>query len=103
GADVDGQRMQIGSMTATAQPSWLIAVDEAEGAYLEPYLLAQYIRDFGFTKTPGAANDPDAVLLGVGAYGYYGDGVSGSIEATRIVGREDQTATSARATVRVDF
>ena len=99
----DGVRTQLGSLSATAQPAYLIMVDEGDGFFVEPFLLGRYDYDFSITKVRGEANDRDAFLVGAGANLFYGDSLSGTVEASQTLGREDKGATTARATVRVDF
>jgi len=103
GLEFGSVRTNLGSVSVTAQPSYLFTVDAAAGDFIEPYILGQYSYDFSQTKVAGAANDPDEVLLGAGVNGFTGDGLSGAVEFSRTVGREDNTATSVRATVRIDF
>jgi len=76
---------------------------DAGDTFLEPYATFEYGYDFAITKIPGATNDRDAFRIGGGANLYAGESISGAVEATRMLGREDQDETAARATLRVDF
>ena len=93
----------LGSVSVTAQPSYLIEVDASEGFFVEPFLLGQYAYDFTITKTSRSSNDRDAFVIGGGANLFHADGLSGTLEASRTLGREDRSATTARGTIRLDF
>ncbi|MEM6492512.1 MAG: hypothetical protein AAF684_11520, partial [Pseudomonadota bacterium] len=100
---VGSQRTDIGTASLILQPSYLVTIDEFAGMFVEPYALFEYGYDFEITKIQNATNDRDAFRIG-GGFNFYGaDGLSAAAEATRMLGREDQDETTARATVRVDF
>jgi len=92
---------RLGNMTLTLQPSYLIEW-ESQGGFIEPYVLTSYSYDLSQTKTAGAANDPDAFDVGVGMNLFFDD-LSGTLEVSRTLGREDISATTGRVTVRIDF
>ena len=94
-------RSRLGSLTFTAQPSYVFDWESQDG-FVEPYALFSYSYDVTQSKTAGAANDPDAFDVGLGANLFF-DGVAGTVEASRMLGRENVSATTGRMTVRVDF
>lgn len=102
---VRGARFDVGTVSVIAQPSYIFGLEEwgFEEAFIEPFILFELAYDFALTEIAGAANDRDALRLGVGTNAYIADGVSASVEATRLFGRAKQSETSARATVRFDF
>lgn len=103
GSEFGSIRTNLGSVSVIAQPAYLITLDPDAGDFIEPFLLGQYSYDFTQTKVRGAANDPDEFLLGAGVNAFTGDGLSGTLEFNRTLGREDNTATTVRATGRMDF
>ncbi|MEM6491095.1 MAG: autotransporter outer membrane beta-barrel domain-containing protein, partial [Pseudomonadota bacterium] len=103
GRSIGSERVDIGSANVVIQPSYLIALDDDGDVVVEPYALLDYSYDFDITKIDNATNDRDAFRVGGGANIYTRSGVSGAVEATRMLGREDQEETTARATLRFDF
>lgn len=97
------QRTDIGTVSVVAQPAYFFALERAIGVDIEPFATFEYGYDFDITKITNATNDRDAFRIGAGAYLYGGDSLSGTLEASRMLGREDQDESTAKATVRVDF
>ncbi|MEM7525656.1 MAG: autotransporter outer membrane beta-barrel domain-containing protein, partial [Pseudomonadota bacterium] len=88
GAEVDSIKSDLGSLSVTAQPSYLIDLDSSGQSFIEPYLLGQYSYDFTLTKTSRSSNDRDEFVIGGGANFFHGEGVSGTLEASRTLGRD---------------
>ncbi|MEM7652927.1 MAG: autotransporter outer membrane beta-barrel domain-containing protein, partial [Pseudomonadota bacterium] len=103
GTEIGSRRSDLGSVSLLMQPAYLFDLDADNGWYLEPYLVGEYRYDFTISKINGHNNDRDEFRLGLGMNLFAGDSVSGNLEATTAVGREDQRTVSIFGTVRYDF
>ncbi|MEM7654182.1 MAG: autotransporter outer membrane beta-barrel domain-containing protein [Pseudomonadota bacterium] len=105
GTQVGSRRSDIGSVKALFQTAYLFEVDtgSTQALYLEPYVLGEYSYDFVISKIAGHNNDRDQFRLGLGMNIFSGLDLSGNLEASTTVGREDQRMISVLATVRRAF
>ncbi|MEM7652196.1 MAG: autotransporter domain-containing protein [Pseudomonadota bacterium] len=103
GTRVGSRRADIGTVKLLLQPSYIFEADRERGLFLEPYLVSEYSYDYTLTRITGHSNDRDALRLGLGLNIFSDIGVSGNLEATSTVLRENQRTVSVLGTVRYDF
>ncbi|MEM7654159.1 MAG: autotransporter domain-containing protein, partial [Pseudomonadota bacterium] len=103
GTEVGSRRASIGSTRILVQPSYLVELDGESGLFAEPYLIGEYSRDFAQTEISGHNNDPDAFRVGMGFNLFSGENLSGNLEGTTMLGREDQREINILGTVRYGF
>ena len=103
GTQVSSRQVDLGSFSILAQPAYLIDLDARAGFFLEPYVLAEYSYDFVISKIAGHNNDRDAFRLGLGFNIFDGQHISGNLEASSTIGREDQRTVSVLGTLRYSF
>lgn len=107
GTDVTGQTTRLGTAQLTLQPSYYWQYDH--DLSLEPYLLAQYNYDYSMTKIststtePHHPNDQDSFRLGFGLNLFNSSNISGNIEASTVLGRDNYSETSLTGNIRIQF
>jgi len=98
----EGQKIRLGQLNVGTTIGYSLG-------NIEPFVTATYQNDFvrnNVAVGPGdlvPANDDDGFILGGGVRFNLGDRISGSIEATTLEGREDESATTVNGTIRVRF
>ncbi|MEM7652079.1 MAG: autotransporter outer membrane beta-barrel domain-containing protein, partial [Pseudomonadota bacterium] len=103
GTIVGSRQSRLGSLKALVQPSYLVTLDSDQGLFLEPYVLGEASYDVFITKISGHNNDRDSYRLGAGLNLFAGDNISGNLEASTVVGREDYGSINVLATFRYGF
>jgi|GEM_PF-1068835 len=100
---VSSRQADLGSLKVLVQPSYLFDLNPETGLFLEPYLVGEYSYDFKITEIAGHNNDRDEFRLGLGMNVFSGRSISGNLEGSTTVGREDQRIISVLGTLRYAF
>lgn len=103
GSIVKSRQSRLGTLNLEVKPAYLFTLNRQTGLFLEPYLLGAYNYDFTASKITGHPNDNDAFRVGGGMSLFSGNGVSGSVEASTMLGRRQQRDTNVSGTVTFAF
>lgn len=107
GTIVNSNVSRIGTATISILPSYYWQY--SDGLAFEPYLLGEYNYDYSFTKVSTTdsqtdhPNDRDQFRLGAGVNLFSGEAVSGNLEASTVIGRQDYLETTLSGNLRVNF
>lgn len=103
GTQIGSRRADLGSVRVLAQPGYLFDLDPETGLFLETYVLGEYNYDFTLSRIAGHNNDRDAFRLGAGMTLFSGDALSANVEASTMLGRDQQGAINVQGTLRYTF
>lgn len=103
GTRIGSRQSQLGSLNIDLKPSYLFLVDAGADLFLEPYLIGNYRYDFALTEISGHSNDRDAFRLGAGMTLFSGNRISGSVEASTMLGRDQQQDINVMGTLTFAF
>ena len=107
GTIVDSNVSRIGTASVSILPSYYWQY--SDNLAFEPYLLGEYNYDYSFTKVSTTdsqtdhPNDRDQFRLGAGINLFSGEAVSGNLEASTVIGRQDYLETTLSGNLRVNF
>lgn len=103
GTEIGSRQSQLGSLNIDLKPSYLFLLDAEMDLFLEPYLMGNYRYDFALTEISGHSNDRDAFRLGAGMTLFSGNSISGSVEASTMLGRDQQQDINVTGTLTFAF